>query len=129
MPNHCSCCCRHFRCIDTTKALEELPDCGAIPATVAHVQRYLDAVLRDHASRRRSNQVVKNLLTLENMQVREELIRAQAEAYKVAPQRLANRCEMPIGDQVFACYPTQAVIRFVPSAERPDEGDRESLVV
>ena len=103
--------CRHFRSIDTTKALEELPDYGAMPATVAHVQRYLNAVLRDHASRRRSNQVVKNLLTLENMQVREELIRAQAEAFKVTPQRLANRCEMPVGEQVFACYPTQAVVR------------------
>jgi hypothetical protein len=72
---------------------------------------------------RRQQQVVRHMYETLSGVLRDELIAEQETAFKITPQRVANRCERAVGDKVFACYPTSwksgaegAVVQF-PKAE------------
>eukprot|EP01112_Ceratiomyxa_fruticulosa_P013612 TRINITY_DN3831_c0_g1_i1.p1 TRINITY_DN3831_c0_g1~~TRINITY_DN3831_c0_g1_i1.p1 ORF type:complete len:240 (+),score=42.88 TRINITY_DN3831_c0_g1_i1:372-1091(+) len=100
---------KHYQRIDTPKALSLLPP--HIP--IAKLHPFFEAVLRDTTKVRRNNQVVKNLLKSENLQIREQLISARSRVVKVTDDRMCPVCNRRLGSSVFACYPNGTVVHFM----------------
>jgi len=100
---------RHYQRIDTPKALDLLP--ADIP--ISQLYPFFEAVLRDVTKNRRNNQVVKNLLKAEHLQIREQLIKARSKVIKITEDKSCLVCNKRLGTSVFACYPTGVVVHFM----------------
>jgi len=99
---------RYYGCMDTSKALSMLPP----DLSVAHLQKFLKAVLRENTNKRRNSQVVHHLVKSENLQLHEQLIHAQSKVIRVSSDRNCPVCRKRLGTTVFACYPNDVVVHL-----------------
>jgi len=61
---------------------------------------------------RRNNQVIKNLLKSENLQVKEQMMRARSKVIKITEDRPCPVCSRRLGLSVPACYPNGMVVHM-----------------
>lgn len=91
------------------QALELLPPSTAI----AQLLPFFEAVLTNNSQKHRDNQVVRNLLKSENLQVREQLIKHRKRMVRIKARTMCPVCNKRITvDQTFACYPNNTVVHF-----------------
>jgi hypothetical protein len=100
---------RYYTRINAAKALDLLPPEIALEQLLP----FLEAVIRDNTKNRRNNQVVKNLLKTESLQVRFQHMKARSRAVKIYEGRLCPVCNKRLGTSVFACYPNGVVVHFI----------------
>jgi len=100
---------KHYQRLNTPKALELLPSNIAI----SQLYLFFESVLRDITKNRRNNQVVKNLLKSENLQIREQMIKARSKVIKITDEKLCPVCNKRLGMSVFACYPNGTIVHFM----------------
>jgi len=100
---------KHYQRIDTPKALEILP--ASIP--IQELYPFFESVLRDITKNRRSNQVIKNLLKSENLQIREQLIKDRSHVIKITDERTCPVCTKRLGTSVFPCYVNGVVVHYM----------------
>jgi len=105
---------KHYKRIDTPKALDLMP----ADTPVRDLEPFFEAVLRENSQQRRHNQIVKNLLKTENLQVREQLIKSRSHMFKVTEDRMCQVCHRRLGDSVPACYPNGTVVHFMCCKDR-----------
>jgi len=106
---------KYYQYIDIPRALDLLP-----PSTpISNLFTVFEAALRNNSKTRRNNQVVKNLLKSENLQIREQLIRARSKVIKINDGTMCPVCSKRLGQSVFACYPNGIVVHYICS-----KGDR-----
>lgn len=79
---------------------------------ISKLLNVFQSVLRDNSKNRRNNQVVKNLLKSENLQVREQLIRTRSRVIKIGDDRMCPVCNKRIAYSAFACYPDGVVVHY-----------------
>ncbi|KAJ3089200.1 Vam6/Vps39-like protein [Quaeritorhiza haematococci] len=92
--------------IDGSKALRLLPPQTSLHHLLAYFERYL----HDIHQNRNVNEVVKNLLVSERIQVQEHLIFYQSRRVVITEDRMCPRCLKRIANSVFACYPNGVVV-------------------
>jgi len=100
---------KHYKHIDTPKALELLPS----NTPVNKLYPFLESVLRDKDQTQRHNQVVKNLLKAENLQIRERLIKGRSRMLRITEDRMCPVCNKRLGASVFAVYPNNIVVHYM----------------
>jgi len=99
---------KHYQHIDVPKALELLP-----PNTpVGQLYDLIESVIRNNTKNRRNNQVVKNLLKSESLQVRDRLIQARSKSVKIYEDRMCPVCTKRLGNSAFACYPNGVIVHY-----------------
>eukprot|EP01104_Vermistella_antarctica_P012521 TRINITY_DN3647_c0_g1_i2.p1 TRINITY_DN3647_c0_g1~~TRINITY_DN3647_c0_g1_i2.p1 ORF type:complete len:916 (-),score=175.96 TRINITY_DN3647_c0_g1_i2:3010-5757(-) len=117
---------RYHTRIDTAKAMELLPS----DLSVQSLYPFLELVLKHSKMYLRSQQVVKNLLKSENLQVHEDLIRAHSRVIVVEETRTCPACNMRLGTSAFYVYPNNVVVHFGCGKEQdvcPITGERFSI--
>lgn len=68
--------------------------------------------------KRYNNQVVKNLLKSEHLQVQEQLIHYRSRRVVIDADRTCPVCNKRIGTSVFACYPNGVVVHYICCKDR-----------
>lgn len=100
---------RHYIKIDIPKALQLLP-----PNTpLADLRPFFENVLRDTGRRRRAQQIMKNLLKSENLQVKEQAIYARSRVIKVDEFRQCPACSRPLRLSAFASFPDGSIVHLM----------------
>ena len=85
---------RHFQRINAGKALELMPD----DTSIAELYSFFENVLRDSMETRRNDQVIRNLLKAENLQVREKKLAAtSARVIKIEEDTMCPVCNKRMG--------------------------------
>eukprot|EP01105_Mastigella_eilhardi_P004257 TRINITY_DN1567_c1_g1_i1.p1 TRINITY_DN1567_c1_g1~~TRINITY_DN1567_c1_g1_i1.p1 ORF type:complete len:881 (-),score=281.42 TRINITY_DN1567_c1_g1_i1:1866-4445(-) len=100
---------KHYARMDVPKALELLPQ----DTPLSDLHTFFKNVLQDTARRRRHNQVLKNLLKSENLQVKEKWIIARSPVIKIDENRLCHACNRPLKLAVFAYFPDGSVVHLM----------------
>jgi len=97
--------------INASEVLDLLPD----DTPVQKLANFLESALRSKTRERRELQVVKNLLKLENLRVRDEKIKASSRVIKIYKGRLCPVCKKEIKGSVFTVYPgaNGAVVHYM----------------
>ena len=99
---------RHAKSMPPTKVLEILPNSFPIVA----VQNYLRMVVQHSVHTHRDAQILTALSKTENLDVRCELMAAQRRSVVITRTRTCAQCRKPIGDSVFATYPSGKTVHF-----------------
>eukprot|EP01114_Cavostelium_apophysatum_P004200 TRINITY_DN1437_c0_g2_i2.p1 TRINITY_DN1437_c0_g2~~TRINITY_DN1437_c0_g2_i2.p1 ORF type:complete len:873 (+),score=238.27 TRINITY_DN1437_c0_g2_i2:146-2764(+) len=99
---------QHYQKIDVPKALELLPQ----NTPIEQLYNVFEAALRDNSKNRRNNQVIKNLLKSENLQIKEQMLNARSRVVKIGEDRMCPVCNKRVGLTVFACYPNGKVVHY-----------------
>jgi len=99
---------KHYQRIDTPRALDLLP--ANIP--IKELYPFFESVLRDITKNRRNNQVIKNLLKSENLQIREQLIKDRSHVIKITEDRSCPVCTKRLGTSV-SCYINGVVVHYM----------------
>jgi len=100
---------KHYQRIDTPKALDLLPP----SISIKDLYPFFESVLRDITKNRRNNQVIKNLLKSENLQIREQLIKDRSHVIKITDERTCPVCTKRLGTSVFPCYVNGVVVHYM----------------
>jgi tetratricopeptide (TPR) repeat protein len=98
----------HANQIDTARALELLP-----PTTrVRDIVVFLENVLEDRATMKRSAQVLRSLLYAEHLQVQEQRMFYQKIKCIITEEKMCRVCKKRIGNSAFARYPNGVVVHY-----------------
>jgi len=109
---------RHYKEIDTPRALEILPR----DTTIQSLFPYLVSVFRDMNDRKRNNQVEKNILRAESMKVKGALLKYHAQAVVVSESTFCAECDRAIGRNVaFVRYPNGDIVHYNCFRRKEDE--------
>jgi len=100
---------KYHQFIDPTKALDLLP----ADIDVKKVHPFIESVLRKQSKELHENQISKNLLKSEQLQVQEQRIRHQSRKVVITSERMCAVCNKRILNSVFACYPNGVVVHFI----------------
>lgn len=100
---------KYYNNIDSTKALELLP--RDVP--LAQVAKFLSAVLCKNKHILRNNQVVKQLLKAENLQVKSENLKECRKRIFIDNNTACPRCGKKIGNSAFARSPNGGVMHYI----------------
>eukprot|EP00479_Gromia_sphaerica_P012202 TRINITY_DN6329_c0_g1_i1.p1 TRINITY_DN6329_c0_g1~~TRINITY_DN6329_c0_g1_i1.p1 ORF type:complete len:185 (+),score=34.41 TRINITY_DN6329_c0_g1_i1:334-888(+) len=95
--------------IDGPKALELLPE----ETPIKDVVEYFQAVLSFNSQKLRGNQIVKNLLRADNLQVQENVRGTRSATVMIEDDTQCPRCSKRIGNSAFARYPNGIVVHYI----------------
>lgn len=100
---------KYYNNIDSTKALQLLP--ADVP--LSQVSKFLSAVLCKNKHILRNNQVVKQLLKAENLQVKSENLKECRKRIFIDNNSTCPRCGKKIGSSAFARSPNGGVMHYI----------------
>ncbi|XP_046859484.1 vam6/Vps39-like protein [Xenia sp. Carnegie-2017] len=109
----------HYDKINPIKALELLP----LTIEVQEIFPFLEKILEEKSSKKKTNQVLKSLLFAEHLQIQERRMYYHTGNVIVNDERACRVCHKKIGTSAFACYPSGEILHYY-CYETPKNGNK-----